>query len=896
MEKTKMTVPALNENAASSQAAESRKLSNLNSNRKQNFSKSFLKTTQAMSFEEFERACLKQMAEDGVPYNGPIHDDGRIHYYSKHGKRRDRDERYVCHKNMTADGKIYWVVTYMSWSGGFKKFPPFRSFDIDTNYNDQERSQLRAEEKKRQKEVEEKIKKEQDEKAKRAREDWENSTEKPETESQKGYLLRKKIQSHSIRYARNVEFGETDDVGKFISEKSDAVAIPLRNIKGEIRGIQYIREDGIKRIHGHCTGNFHLIGQINDKNHIFVVEGYATGASIHEASEDPVAVVFSCSNLLPAIGELRKKYPNHRFTIARDDDAQTELDRGKNPGKEHAEKAARQYGCKIVAPLFPEGWKLPNGKLPSDFNDVRVYFGLDALKIQIGDPWYKNKPVPFREAALQLDVSPFPEEFRRAILEEHRFIKSPIEAIAAMGIVVLSAAIGKSAIIEELPGLEHHVDMAFINVMEPGERKSDTFKEMAKELDQYERNRKNTHEEKVKVIRAKNTIIENEIKASRNKKESAESLEASLQRIADLELKKEQLPPTPRLYTTDTSEQRLFELMEERNGAFAVLSGEGRTIANNIMGRFNQAGEANDSIYLAALSGDKITRDRIGANGERIEKTIEEPCLSLGFFVQPDKWAQMASNKQLQESGFLARLFVVCPAPTIGYRLPKPGEHRGLKKEEVAPFHEKIRFILNQRDLSQEMGQAHKVLIIDEVAKARDDLFQEIEINSRPGRKYSETSLTAAIASKFTSRVCRIALILHIFKFPDVLKSETSFLNIDTWNEARAISEYYLNETLRALRLTEKTKHKQPQPTEEKLVFWLYDRLAEGKPTKSRDIQNQFRPKMTADAVEQIMKKLEQNNCARIDTKGNIELHPYILEHGTGWMKSAKHTESDADE
>lgn len=65
-------------------------------------------------------------------------------------------------------------------------------------------------------------------------------------------------------------------------------------------------------------GHFHMIGSPTWL--IIVAEGYATAASIHEASRFPVAVAWDAGNLQPVAQALKKRYRNARILIAADDD------------------------------------------------------------------------------------------------------------------------------------------------------------------------------------------------------------------------------------------------------------------------------------------------------------------------------------------------------------------------------------------------------------------------------------------------------------------------------------------------------------------------------------------------------------------------------------------------
>jgi len=62
-----------------------------------------------------------------------------------------------------------------------------------------------------------------------------------------------------------------------------------------------------------------------------VCEGYATGATIHEATGLAVIVAFDAGNLLPVARFFREKKPDWLIVIAADNDAWTDTPI-KNPG------------------------------------------------------------------------------------------------------------------------------------------------------------------------------------------------------------------------------------------------------------------------------------------------------------------------------------------------------------------------------------------------------------------------------------------------------------------------------------------------------------------------------------------------------------------------------------
>ena len=121
-------------------------------------------------------------------------------------------------------------------------------------------------------------------------------------EGANAYLTRKKVRAFGVRFLR------------------DMLLVPLRDMAGELQGLQYIGDD---KKFGSGTikeGRFHLIGEISPTLPLCFCEGYATGATLHMATGWPVVVCFDAGNLEPVIAQWRKLYPDLQFVIGADDD------------------------------------------------------------------------------------------------------------------------------------------------------------------------------------------------------------------------------------------------------------------------------------------------------------------------------------------------------------------------------------------------------------------------------------------------------------------------------------------------------------------------------------------------------------------------------------------------
>lgn len=186
------------------------------------------------------------------------------------------------------------------------------------------------------------------------------------------YLRTKGVQAHGLR--------ETQD-GKLL--------IPIRDTDGVLHSLQFIDADGNKRFKTGARkhGCYFAIGRPNGI--LCVAEGFATGASVHEATGRAVAVAFDCGNLLPVSQSLRKKFPDMTLVFCADDDLRT----SNNPGVTKAREAAQAVGGLLATPIFGRDRK-PEW---TDFNDLYQASGPETVKacIDAALPPGKHPPLLF---------------------------------------------------------------------------------------------------------------------------------------------------------------------------------------------------------------------------------------------------------------------------------------------------------------------------------------------------------------------------------------------------------------------------------------------------------------------------------------------------------------------
>ena len=176
------------------------------------------------------------------------------------------------------------------------------------------------------------------------------------------YLARKGVQAHGLRFAPD-----------------GCLLVPLRDAAGDLLNLQRIAPErpaeGTDKLFlkgGRKSGLWHWCGDPAGAGVLLIAEGYATAASVHQATGRPVAVAFDAGNLAHVAKALRQQYRAALLVLCGDDDAATEARTGTNTGRVKAEAAARTVRGLAV---FPEG--LPDGG--SDFNDMHQAQGLEAV-------------------------------------------------------------------------------------------------------------------------------------------------------------------------------------------------------------------------------------------------------------------------------------------------------------------------------------------------------------------------------------------------------------------------------------------------------------------------------------------------------------------------------------
>lgn len=225
--------------------------------------------------------------------------------------------------------------------------------------------------------------------AHRAQSIWDAARPAPEDHP---YLQRKGVQAHGLRVGADVR-----------------LIVPIYK-DGVRSSLEFIDKNSDKKFlfGGAKKGGSYTLGELTPTSTIVICEGFATAASLFEATDYPTLCAFSAGNLLPVAQGVRQQFPSAVIVLAGDNDQS-------GVGQKAAREAAAAVGGMVVIP----------DDVGMDWNDVAVTQGLEMVRTQMETMLHE------REAQVDAVPNPSPrradgdqglvKELADAILATHHF-------------------------------------------------------------------------------------------------------------------------------------------------------------------------------------------------------------------------------------------------------------------------------------------------------------------------------------------------------------------------------------------------------------------------------------------------------------------------------------------
>lgn len=211
------------------------------------------------------------------------------------------------------------------------------------------------------------------------------------------------------------------------------LVIPLYQ-GGKLVSVQTINEAGGKHFlkGGEKSGSYAVLGNLEREAHkgIVLAEGFATAASIRKATGAPVVIAFDSGNMIRIAENMATRLPEtQRVILAADNDPS-------GTGLAAASQAAVILGgrARIALPDFsPEtvarfqaehgAWdeKRARENLPTDFNDLHLTAGIEAVRAQMAAalPMMKKQPETVTASSADLEWEQTVADQRRLDSERH---------------------------------------------------------------------------------------------------------------------------------------------------------------------------------------------------------------------------------------------------------------------------------------------------------------------------------------------------------------------------------------------------------------------------------------------------------------------------------------------
>ena len=736
--------------------------------------------TQAAVVDQF-RAAIERA---GIEPPAQILDDGALHRFSTNGKAGDDSGWYVLHGDGIPAG------AFGDWRTGTTH--TFRA-DIgrELTREELEANRQRLERIKAEREAERE--REHAANAARAVEIWDGSGPARDDHA---YLRRKGVKAHGLRLHRG------------------ALVVPMR-ADGKLWSLQFIAADGAKLFltGGRTRGCYHAIGSRTPT--VCLVEGYATGATVHEASGLAVVVAFSASNLRPVAEGLRAKHPEVRIIICGDNDAS-------GVGQSAAREAAQAVGGTVA---------IPNGE-GMDWNDVAGAEGLAAVRAAIeaaardprtaegvnasherGDPagCRTSRTVAAGATPLMRPIpppEPYPVDALGAVLGPAaralaELVQVP-EALAA-GCVLATAGLvaQKQANIQTLGGARP-LALFVLTIAGSGDRKTAADKVALSPVDEHVRKMHASYEaELAEWERAKEAAKldrANARKAAGSGDEYAEALR---------EIAAEPKPRKPWIVCSEPTAEGLVKSLADGQYAQGIFTDEGgQFIGGHAL---SEEAELRTIAMLSRLwQGDRIDRVR-ATDSEHV--VLYGRRLSMHLLVQPDVATRMLGKPLYRSQGFLARWLIAGPDSLAGTRLHDPTRPQPDDDPRVRRFWHAIGELLAApANEDREVGGLNPpcLALTPEARSLLVKAYDEIE------RGQARDGVLEGVrewASKAAEHACRIAGVLTLTSDP-----MAHAVTAETMAGALALTQFYLSEYIRLVGsadVPENIRHAQ------ELLTWL---------------------------------------------------------------------------
>jgi putative DNA primase/helicase len=379
-----------------------------------------------------------------------------------------------------------------------------------------------------------------------------------------------------------------------------------------------------------------------------------------------------------------------------------------------------------------------------------------------------------------------------------------------------------------------------LTAMQSGARKSAVIGALTAPLLRWEKREGDRVRSEISRVKSLQKVAESRI--ARLTAEASKAKDAATREQITKEIQQEMdLVPAdvfaPRIFTGDTTAERLQGLLVEQGERFAVLSDEAGIF--QIMAGMYSGGVGALDVFLQSHAGSAVRVDRAGRLAH-----LDRPALSFGLALQPGILANVAGSRQFRDSGLLARFLYAIPPSTVGKRNVR--HEAGIPEGVRLCYADGIGRLLE--GVGGKPGKPRCLPFSSPAKEAWLDFCEDVESQQGEGGRFysvcdwtsklpgaaariaclmelAEVGVTAEdVSHDAMSRALRLARILigHALAAFDLLGAdpvEENAAALLTWARGNAFSEFSQRECMTAL----SGRFRQKEPLE-KVVKMLQDR------------------------------------------------------------------------
>ncbi len=755
--------------------------------------------------EDFRTA----MARSGLVCRDSIVADGKLHRFKPEGDS-EPNGWYVLHTDMPVCG------TFGCWKRGIEdKWHKRNGHSLSGSERAAMRRRIESDRQRRESEENERFAE-----AKKAMEqELDAASSDTEELGRHDYLTTKRVSA----------YGEA-------KLKDDILLLPMRLMSGELRCVQRIWPDGEKKFWpgGRPSGAFFRIPG-DEADPVVICEGYATGASIHQATELEVLCSMNCGNLADVAQTARIRWPKRGIVVCGDEDCWKDPTR--NPGREAATEAAESVRGLAVFPQFTD-----DSSFPTDFNDLHLLQGLEEVASQIGAAFEALPatqpgpeacvgtplppvggddgkleasrgdrkalpsvaiPVCSQEEALEgvddspgENVDPFPTSslppaIAEMVREASRVHRVPDSLTGPCAVAVVAAALGRGLQVVSGPNRTTMGNVYILVTAPSGVGKSTVIKSLTRpfldaEAKQYEEWEHTTRPKaqaesdllEAEIARLKKGKVGGKPESELERRDTMQLIEEKRRRLD--ELKDELLPP--RLVVENITSERLSAIMEENGETIFSCSADASDVFSVLRGGYKKDG-SDENIYLKGYSGDHVLVDRV--NREPV--SLDRPCLSLLWLTQPERLLDLLSRPEFVHGGLMPRI-MLCHANAKVARLE--GEIPPMDDSVIGRYGEVILALI----ATYRLGAESKPFTSDpEATLELGRYFNGVADRLNSGELRDIT----AFGARWAEWAWRLAVVLHAARWGN--EAHEHSLSEQTARDAITVTEWFVRQQLQIL-------------------------------------------------------------------------------------------------